>query len=448
VTASLSNSVTTSTTGAGIFDSYHSLVTSIQNDSESEGEKVLDVAISAAGAVADTVAFAMDPLAGLLSAGVGWLFEHVSFLREPMDALLGNPDQIQANVDRLKTYAANVKELADAHSQDMSAFQDWSGQAADNFHGNMDRLGGELASLSKTVEGTATVVAVSGVLVTTLRSIVRDLIAALIAELIEGALIAAASAVFTFGASIAGFIGYAVGRAAALGAKIASKISKLVAGMARQGSRLAKLGAAMGELAKNLGRFAMIAGIGKSVYDAAKPGQPDLDTGSGDGSDGTDGSDGSDGPDRFDGSDGSDSDQAGYRVRQYATAEAGYPAAQQRSADYAQQSHVAADSARRVEMEQPRHVLDDAPLRRVEPVLYRTEAAPAHTLERTEAEPAHYLERTEAHTSPRLLEDAPVQRVEPLLDRTEAEPHARIGVELPPDQARTAFQDFGPRPAE
>jgi uncharacterized protein YukE len=288
VTAALSESVTTSTTGAGIFDSYHGLVSSIQDDSQSEGEKVLDVSINAAGAIADTVAFAADPLAGLLTAGVGWLLEHVSFLREPLDMLLGNPDEIQANVDRLKTYAANVKETADAHKQDMTNFQDWTGQAADAFHDNMDRLGGELASLGLTVEGTATVVAVSGVLVTTLRGIVRDLIASLIAELIEGALIAAASAVFTFGASIAGFIGYAVGRAAALGAKIAGKISKLIAGMARQGSRLAKLGEAMGELAKNLGRFAMIAGIGKSVYDAAQPGQPDLDTGSGDGSDGSD----------------------------------------------------------------------------------------------------------------------------------------------------------------
>jgi uncharacterized protein YukE len=273
VTEPTGQGVTTATTGAGIFDSYNGLVTAIQNDSESESEKVVDVAVNSVGVVADTVAFAIDPLAGILTAGVGWLMEHVSFLREPLDMLLGDPDEIQAGVDALKSYAADVKDLADTHSQDMAAFQEWTGQAAEAYHDNMDRLGGELASLSKTVEGTATVVAVSGFLVTTMRGIVRDMIAALIAELVEGALIAAASAVFTFGASIAGFIGYAVGRAAALGAQIAAKISKLVAGMARQGSRLAKLGEAMGQLAQNLGRFAMVVGVGYGAYGAAKPGE-------------------------------------------------------------------------------------------------------------------------------------------------------------------------------
>lgn len=268
--------VTTSTSGAGIFDSYNSLVQSIQDDSESEGEKVCGVAISAAGTVADTVSFAMDPLAGILTAGVGWLFEHVKFLREPLDALMGNPDEIQQNVDQLKAQAADIRQLADQHKQDQQAVKNsWTGQAGDAFHRSMDQLGGELASLGKTVEGSASVVAISGALVTTMRNMVRDLISSLIAELIEGALIAAASAVFTFGASIAGFIGYAVGRAAALGAKIAGQISKLIAGMARQGSRLGKLGEAMSQLSKNLGRFSQAAGTGQGVYDAAKPGQPD-----------------------------------------------------------------------------------------------------------------------------------------------------------------------------
>jgi uncharacterized protein YukE len=270
LTTAISTGATTATTGAGIFDSYHGLVASIEEDAESEGRKVLDVSISAVGAAVDTAVFVVDPLAGLLSAGVGWLIEHIAFLREPLDMLLGDPDEIQANVAALKSYAAEVNELAEEHRQRMAGSQ-WTGQAADAYHDSMDQLGAELNSLSRTVEGTATVVAVSGTLVTTLRSIVRDMIAALVAHLAEGALVAAASAAFTFGASIAGFIGYAVGRAAALGATIAAKISKLIAGLARQGSRLQRLGTAMGELAQRLNRFGMAAGIGTGVYDAARP---------------------------------------------------------------------------------------------------------------------------------------------------------------------------------
>lgn len=276
--------MTTATTGAGIFDNYNSLVQSIQDDSRSEGEKVCGVAVDAASAITDTVSFAMDPLAGIVSAGVGWLLEHVQFLREPLDALMGNPDEIQQNVDQLKTQAANVAQLADQHKQDQQAVKDsWSGQAGDAFHSSMDRLGGELASLGKLVEGSASVVGMSGALVTTLRGMVRDLIADLVSELVEGALVAAASAVFTFGASIAGFIGFAVGRAAALAAKIASQVAKLVAGLVRQGGRLGQLGNSMSDLTKGLDRFSQAADAGQAIAGAAAPGQPD-NTASGSGS--------------------------------------------------------------------------------------------------------------------------------------------------------------------
>src|SRR5262245_24299044 len=96
---------TTATTGAGIVDSYAGLVSAITSDAESEGEKVCDVALSAVGVVTDTIGFAIDPLGSVLTAGVGWLLEHISFLREPLDALLGNPDEINANIDQLKSAA-------------------------------------------------------------------------------------------------------------------------------------------------------------------------------------------------------------------------------------------------------------------------------------------------------------------------------------------------------
>jgi hypothetical protein len=41
----------------------------------------VELGIGAASAVLDTVALMLDPLAKLISAGLGWLIEHVSFLR-------------------------------------------------------------------------------------------------------------------------------------------------------------------------------------------------------------------------------------------------------------------------------------------------------------------------------------------------------------------------------
>ncbi len=54
--------MTTATSGAGIVDGYSGLVDSITSDSESEGEKVVDVALSATGAVIDTIGVGGRPV--------------------------------------------------------------------------------------------------------------------------------------------------------------------------------------------------------------------------------------------------------------------------------------------------------------------------------------------------------------------------------------------------
>lgn len=263
--------MTTATSGAGIVDTYAGLVESITSDSESEGEKVVDIALSATGAVIDTIGMAVDPFGYIVSAGVGWLLEHVSFLREPLDALLGNPDEINANVDALKAAAAEMKTIASEHRQDLSTVAEWQGQAGDLYTKSLGQMADELESLGMTLDGTAAVVGISGMLVITLRGIVFDIIASLITELIRYALIAAASAVVTFGGSVAAFLGVAGARAAATAARIAGKISKLISGLGRQAGRLAKLAESMSKLAEGLDRFSTAGDLAFGAYQAAKP---------------------------------------------------------------------------------------------------------------------------------------------------------------------------------
>jgi len=263
--------MTTATSGAGIVDSYAGLVDSITSDSESEGEKVVDVALSASGVVIDTIGMAVDPFGYIVGAGVGWLLEHVSFLREPLDALLGNPDEINANVDALKSAAAEMKTIAEEHRQDLTTVAEWQGDAADKYHSSLSQLAEELDSMGLTLDGTAAVVGISGMLVTTLRGIVFDIIASLITELVRYALIAAASAAFTFGGSIATFLGVAGARAASVAMKISGKITKLISGLGRQAGRLAKLAKSMSKLAEGLDRFATAGDLAFGAYQSAKP---------------------------------------------------------------------------------------------------------------------------------------------------------------------------------
>jgi uncharacterized protein YukE len=263
--------VTTATSGAGFIDGYSGLVDSITSDSESEGEKVVDVALSAAGTVIDTIGVAVDPFGAIVSAGVGWLLEHVSFLREPLDALLGNPDEINANVDALKSAAAEMKTISEEHRQDLSTVAGWQGEAADKYQSSLGQMADELESLGMTLDGTAAVVGISGMLVTTLRGIVFDVIAALITELIRYALIAAASAAVTFGGSIAAFCGVAGARAVATATRISGKITKLLSGLGRQAGRLGELARAMQHLADGLDRFSTAGDLAFGAYQSGKP---------------------------------------------------------------------------------------------------------------------------------------------------------------------------------
>lgn len=258
--------------GAGVVESVAGLNQTINAESEGETEKVLDVTFASIDAAASIASTVVDPLGSVIAAGVGWLFEHVSILREPLDALMGDPDEIQAHTESLKQHAEEVKQVADQHRDAVQAFQGWAGEAAEAFRKSMQQLADEYTGLSESVATTANIAAVNGTLVITLRDLVRDMIVELITTLIEGALVAVSTAVITFGASIAGFVAYTIGRVAALGVEIGAKIAKLIAAFARQGTRLAKLGDAMGDLTKNFGRFADAAGvasIGNDVGQAA-----------------------------------------------------------------------------------------------------------------------------------------------------------------------------------
>ncbi|HVK20378.1 MAG TPA: hypothetical protein VM677_03360 [Actinokineospora sp.] len=264
-------SSTTWSSGAGVVESVDGFISALTSDAQGEGVDVIDATLAGAGMVVDVVSSVGDPLGAILSAGIGWLLEHVSFLREPLDALLGNPDEINANVDQLKSAALEMKLVAREHREDVSTMDGWSGEASEAFRANMDQMAAEYEALGSTMDGTAAIYALSGALVCELRALVFETIADFISSLITPALIAAASAIVTCGASIATFAGWAGTRAAMIATKLADRLRKLGAAMTRMGGRLAKLGEKMDTLVKGLGRFAEYGDYAKTAYDAVQP---------------------------------------------------------------------------------------------------------------------------------------------------------------------------------
>jgi uncharacterized protein YukE len=258
--------------GAGVVESVAGFVDTLTGESEGEGVDVIDAAIGGAGMVVDLVGSAANPLAAVFSAGVGWLMEHISFIREPLDALLGNPDEINANTHQLKSAALEMKMIAQEHREDVEAMgASWSGASNEAFRSNQEQMAGQYEALGKTMDGTAAIYALSGALVCELRAMIFDWIADLLGELIAGALIAAASAAVTFGGSIAAYCGYSATRAGMLASKMAARLSKLMAAMSRFGMRIARLSERMSGLMKGLEKFADYGDYAKTAYDAVKP---------------------------------------------------------------------------------------------------------------------------------------------------------------------------------
>ncbi|MET8762364.1 hypothetical protein [Lentzea sp. NPDC004782] len=259
--------------GSLFIEAYGSLIDGIGKDAESETEKALDITFNAIGAASSTVMLAIDPLGSIIGAGVGWLIEHVSFLRDALNQLMGNPEEIQANVEATKKQAADLRVLAEDHKNGLATFDGWTGQSSEAFKRSMDGMSQELDDLANAVETKAKIVAIMGMLVTVLRDIVRDLISQLIGGLIGGAILAAAAMIPTFGASIPAFIGFAVGKAVALGVNIASRVARVVAALGRQMKRIGDLDGIMAKISKGWERFensADAAEIGWEAYKAQK----------------------------------------------------------------------------------------------------------------------------------------------------------------------------------
>jgi uncharacterized protein YukE len=256
--------------GTGIFEAYHGMISSIGEESASEADYVLGVAFDSIGALSATVAAVLDPLAALAAAGVGWLLEHLSFLRKPLDYLLGDKAAIQANVDTTTQLAAQLAQLAGDHRTELGNADGWTGQSAEAFRASMARMGEELDSLADAVRTKAKVVAVTGTLVVILRDIIRDAIAQFIGTLISGAIQAVALLLPTFGASVPIFVGKAVGRAVALGTSIAAKVAKLLAALGRNASRVTQLSGVMTKIGKGWERFENVADVAEVSYESKK----------------------------------------------------------------------------------------------------------------------------------------------------------------------------------
>ncbi|MGH8791269.1 MAG: WXG100 family type VII secretion target [Stackebrandtia sp.] len=167
------------TTGLTPFESGMAIAEAI------DSESWVDYALKGAGFEATLLSAATDPLGTLAAIGVNWLMEVVEPLREILDAITGDPDEVDSHAVTWDNVAAQVEaagsDLSAAVTSDISA---WTGDAAEAYGVHVgDNIAG-VYGLAASATAMASATRGAGAYVEKVRVLVRGLIASCVGDLV------------------------------------------------------------------------------------------------------------------------------------------------------------------------------------------------------------------------------------------------------------------------
>ncbi|MFD7654416.1 hypothetical protein ACFV4N_10610 [Actinosynnema sp. NPDC059797] len=195
-----------------------------------------------AAAWLDTLGAVLDPLSALAEADLGWLVEHVAFLRAPLDWLAGDGARIKDAVARWRQASIDLDGLARARRDEVEVHvSGWAPHAAEAFRRAREAWVDEALAASRRCAAVADHVSMAGTAAAAVRGVVRDLVVMFAREVVRNAAVALAAAESSGGTSVADFTAWAVGRAAAVLARITEQVAKLLGAVARLLGRLEEL---------------------------------------------------------------------------------------------------------------------------------------------------------------------------------------------------------------
>ncbi|NKQ56990.1 type IV secretion protein Rhs [Amycolatopsis sp. K13G38] len=197
-----------------------------------------------AGTAMEALAFVADPFGSILAAGVGWLLEHVGPLKEMLDKLAGDPDQITAHSQTWANIAKEVSSVStDLAGQVKADIQSWTGPGADAYRKQADEVAKVLEGAAQACDGASSGVKTAGDVVAAVRMLVRDIIAEVVGHMVSWAI----QVIATLGIGLA----WVVPQVVNLVAKTAKQIADLVKNLTKALGELGKLLGKAGDLFKN-----------------------------------------------------------------------------------------------------------------------------------------------------------------------------------------------------
>ncbi|ROT26787.1 hypothetical protein [Micromonospora sp. HM5-17] len=169
--------------GAGIFESACGIVDGIKNgDWLGVGGNTVAAGLSLIGAV-------MDPLQAVFAAGVGWLMEHVSILREPLDKLAGDPKAIEGHAKTWYNIERRIYEATDFFVEQVNqSTAAWTSKAAEAYRQRARTHAESLQALGAIADAMSKATTIVGAMVGVIRNTIRDIVAEVVGACISKAL--------------------------------------------------------------------------------------------------------------------------------------------------------------------------------------------------------------------------------------------------------------------
>lgn len=199
----------------------------------------IDGTLGVVGAGLDGLALVSDPVGALLQYGIAWLIEHVEPLSEALDWLAGDPAAIAAQATTWRNVATSLR--ADAQSLESAPradLTDWTGVASTAYRTTATHQAQRLQALAHAADTTALATEGAGMLIGTVRLMVRDAVATVVSRLI----VYAGELIATAGLATPLVVEQVTTLCASWAAKIARWLKGLLASLRRLSEAMTRLG--------------------------------------------------------------------------------------------------------------------------------------------------------------------------------------------------------------
>jgi uncharacterized protein YukE len=168
-----------------------------------------------------------DPLEALIEAGLGFLLDLITPLKDALNLVTGDPEGLNDKAEEWAGVAASLRQLGPQTVQTAAATNgSWTGAAGDAFRTKIANFERGALSVAGQADHVADVLRVSATLMDGAQGIIKAIIASWVEYAILTEAAAAASAFFTFGASEAAGQAAVAGEAAAACGEGAETVSQ------------------------------------------------------------------------------------------------------------------------------------------------------------------------------------------------------------------------------